>query len=107
MSASRKLRRQQQRDAAKNNPPTPKSPSQSSAHSPLSPGLTRLRRRVRYVLLFTTLIGLVLLRVFHDPVAQALQQYGMPARIALVLALLSPALFTWMIGLGELRDQSA
>ncbi|MBT9586810.1 hypothetical protein IV102_25930 [bacterium] len=102
MSASRKLRRQQLRDAAKNNSPTPSSP----AHSPLSPGLTRLRRRVRYVLLFTTLIGLVLLRVFHDPVAQALLQYGMPARVALVLALLSPALFTWMIGLGQLRDSA-
>jgi hypothetical protein len=60
---------------------------------------------VRYVLLFSTLIGLIGLRVFHEPVATGLLRYGLPARIGLVLLLLSPALFTWMVGLGELRDQ--
>ena len=100
MSASRRLRRQQAREAAKSQPRV------TGVGDPNQSGIARLRRRVRYVLLATTLIGLVFLRVFHEPVARALLQYGLAARIALVLVLLSPALFTWMIGLGELRDQA-
>lgn len=101
MSASRKQRRLQARLEAKKNPPPQPTPS----GAPAATGITRLRRKVRYVLLFTTLFGLILLRVFHDPVARILVQYGLPARIALVLLLLSPALFTWLVGLGQLRDQ--
>lgn len=97
MSASRSERRRQKREAARkttlSNPPDPRQQV-----------FARLRRRVRFVLLGTSLIGLLLLRVFHGPVAAWMVQYGFAARLALVLALLAPALLTWAIGLGELRD---
>ena len=100
MSASRRLRRQQSREAAKAAPPTPPT---------VEPGamtLARLRRRVRIVLLLTTLIGLVLLRLFNKPVAELLIKYGLTARLSLVLVLLSPAMFTWLIGVGLIKDEA-
>ena len=100
MSASRRLRRQQSREAARVAPPTP--PAVVPGNSVL---LARLRRRVRIVLLLTTLIGLVLLRLFNKPVAELLLHYGLTARLALVLVLLSPALFTWLIGVGQIKDE--
>jgi len=103
MSASRRLRRQQQRESSR------RQPSEEAAAPAVrlrDTPLFRLRRRVRHVLLLTTLIGLVILRTFHDPLAGWLQVYGLTARVALVLVLLSPALLTWLIGLGQLRDQS-
>lgn len=96
MSASRSQKRRDKRDAAKKKPPPAADPRQAI--------FARLRRRVRFVLLGTSLVGLLVLRVFHDPVAAWMVQYGFAARAALVLALLAPALLTWVIGLGELRD---
>lgn len=97
MSASRSEKRRQKREAAKKG-------VRPQSSSPRQAVFSRLRRRVRFVLLGTSLVGLLLLRVFHDPVSAWMVQYGFTARLALVLALLAPALFTWMIGLGELRD---
>jgi hypothetical protein len=97
MSASRSQRRREKREAAR--------PKVSPA-DPRQAVFARLRRRVRLVLLATSLLGLLLLRVFHDPVSAWMVHYGFAARLALVMALLAPALFTWAIGLGELRDAS-
>lgn len=96
MSAARSQKRREKREAGKKVP--------SSRPDPRQAVFARLRRRVRLVLLATSLVGLLLLRVFHDPVAAWMLQYGFAARLALVLALLAPALLTWAIGLGELRD---
>ncbi|MFN8612031.1 MAG: hypothetical protein U0931_31080 [Vulcanimicrobiota bacterium] len=93
---TRAERRRQQREAAKKQLPEADVEARRAV-------LTRLRRRVRMVLLLTTLIGFALLRFFHDQLVGPLQHF--PVRLALVLALLSPALFTWMITLGELRDK--
>ena len=98
MPATRSQRRRDKRAAAKGKVERSVGPSSRDRV------FTRLRRRVRYVLLGTSLVGLVLLRFFHQPVAQWLANYGFAARMALVLALLSPALITWVIGLGELKD---
>lgn len=98
MSATRSQRRREQRAAAKGKVES------SKGLSPRELVFRRLRRRVRYVLLGTSLAGLLLLRFFHQPVAGWLEHYGFAARVALVLALLSPALITWVIGLGELKD---
>ena len=97
MSASRSQKRREKRAAAKKQ-------TAPNAPNPRQAVFARLRRRVRFVLLGTSLIGLLLLRVFHDPVSAWMIQYGFAARLALVLALLAPALLTWAIGLGELKD---
>lgn len=96
MSASRSKKRREKREADKN--------GRSSGPDPRQAVFARLRRRVRLVLLATSLVGLLLLRLFHDPVSSWMLQYGFAARLALVLALLAPALLTWAIGLGELKD---
>jgi len=96
MSASRSQKRREKREAAKK--------QVAGAPDPRQAIFARLRRRVRFVLLGTSLVGLLLLRVFHDPVSAWMIQYGFAARLALVLALLAPALLTWAIGLGELKD---
>ncbi len=96
MSASRSQKRREKREAAKK--------QVASVPDPRQAVFARLRRRVRFVLLGTSLVGLLLLRVFHDPVSAWMIQYGFAARLALVLALLAPALLTWAIGLGELKD---
>lgn len=97
MSLSRSQKRRDKRDSAKKK-------SLSSAPDPRQAIFARLRRRVRLVLLATSLVGLLLLRIFHDPVAAWMLQYGFAARLALVMVLLAPALLTWVIGLGELKD---
>jgi len=98
MSATRSQRRRYQRAATKGKVKRGTGPSSRERV------FSRLRRRVRFVLLGTSLVGLLLLRFFNHPVAGWLAHYGFAARIALVLALLSPALITWVIGLGELKD---
>lgn len=98
MPPTRSQRRREKRAAAKGQV------ERSAVPSARNQVFRRLRRRVRYVLLGTSLVGLLLLRFFHEPVAGWLVHYGFAARMALVLALLSPALLTWVIGLGELKD---
>jgi hypothetical protein len=93
--SSRSERRRQQREAAKKQ----LSAADFQARRAV---LNRLRRRVRLVLLLTTLVGFGALRFFHDQLVEPLQHFWV--RLALVLVLLCPALFTWMISLGELRD---
>jgi hypothetical protein len=104
MSVSRKAQRQQAKQAGKPKTPKPKAPG-----LPVPPELrtevARLRRRVRYVLLSTTLGGLLLIRFFHEPVAAFLQNGGLAARIGMILVMLAPAMFTWMIGVGQLKDR--
>lgn len=93
--ASRAERRRQQREAEKRQLPAADLEARRAV-------LSRLRRRVRMVLLLTSLIGFALLRFFHDQLVEPLQHFSV--RLGLVLVLLSPALFTWVISLGELRD---
>lgn len=95
VAGNRSERRRQQREAAKKQLPAADLEARRAV-------LTRLRRRVRLVLLLTTLIGFGALRLFHDQLVEPLQHFWV--RMALVLVLLSPALFTWMISAGELRD---
>lgn len=97
VSASRSQKRREKREAARKT-------ARPGGPDPRQAVFSRLRRRVRFVLLGTSLVGLLLLRLFHDPVAAWMVQYGFAARLALVLALLAPALLTWVIGLGELKD---
>lgn len=108
MSVSRKAQRQQARQAAK----PPKEPKEARSKPRDVPPefrteVARLRRRVRYVLLSTTLGGLLLIRFFHEPVAAFLQNNGLAARIGMILVMLAPAMFTWMIGVGQLKDRQA
>lgn len=100
MSASRKARREAARRQARQSSPVTK-PAVDSA---VALHWSRLRRRLRLVLLTSTLAALIPLRLFREPLAHWLDRYGMAARLALVLVLLSPALLTWLIGLGQLRD---
>ncbi|MBX3168669.1 MAG: hypothetical protein KF760_14735 [Candidatus Eremiobacteraeota bacterium] len=97
MSVARSQKRREKREAAKKT-------ARLGTPDPRQAVFARLRRRVRFVLLGTSLVGLLLLRIFHDPVAAWMLHYGFAARLALVLALLAPALLTWAIGLGELKD---
>lgn len=97
VSVSRSQKRREKREAGKKK-------SLTASTDPRQAIFARLRRRVRLVLLATSLVGLLLLRIFHDPVAAWMVQYGVAARLALVMVLLAPALLTWVIGLGELKD---
>ena len=99
MSATRKARREAARRQARlGDQPPPVANAAVALH------WSRLRRRLRLVLLTSTLAALIPLRLFREPLAAWLDRYGMAARLALVLVLLSPALLTWLIGLGQLRD---
>ncbi len=102
MSVSRRARREAARREAKTALPSGAAAGQVDPRIALH--WSRLRRRLRLVLLISTLAALVPLRLFRDPLALWLEQYGWGARLALVALLLSPALLTWMIGLGQLRD---
>lgn len=99
MSAPRSARRQKARQEAR------KTEAANPPAMPRNPAVERLRWRMRGVLLLTTLIGLVILRVFNAPIAVFLAKYGLAAKLGLVMVLLSPALFTLMVGLGQLKDQ--
>lgn len=102
MSVSRRARREAARRQSK--APSPSEGSAGQVDPRIALHWSRLRRRLRLVLLISTLAALVPLRLFRDPLALWLDQYGWGARLALVALLLSPALLTWMIGLGQLRD---
>ena len=105
MSASRKARRQQARDQERAARPAVSKPTATSA-APLPKEWVALRRRVRLVLLATSISALIVTRIYREPLQQFLQQHGLWARITVVVVLLAPALFTWIIGLGQLRDAS-
>lgn len=105
MSVSRKAQREQARQAAR----PPKAPRPKDERNAVSEefrtGAARLSRRIRYALWSSTLGGLLLLRFFYEEVAAFLEAYGLAARVGLIALMLAPALFTYMIGRGQLRDQ--
>ncbi len=100
----RKAQREHARRLAKANKPKPVSPPASPAWH--NDDVARLRRRVRYVLLSTTLGALLLVRIQHDAVTNFLQTHGLGARLGFIMLMLAPALFTWLIGLGQLKDKA-
>lgn len=109
MSVSRQVaRRKAKSTASQEKAEHSKAKAQSLVASlgPQARARLELRQRVRHVLLITTLIGLVALRFFREPLSVFLHNYGIAARLGLISLLLGPAIFTWMIGYGQIKDQT-
>lgn len=100
MSAQRKLQRQRSRQSK---------PAASVAKAPSTEyfkASAALRRRVRLVLILTSLGAFFFLHFFREPMAALLDTYGLSARVAFMAILVGPALFTAMVGYARLRDET-
>jgi len=105
MSASRRLQRQKTRSQSKQARKAEVVAAKVSAPvDARARQVATLRARVRLVLVTTSMAALLVVYLFREPVAAILQQYGLAARVAFILILLGPALFTWLVGFAQLRD---
>lgn len=105
MSVSRKLQRQKARESERASAAREK--ASRPRQGPPADEVAKLRRRMRVVLVTTTLGGLLLMKLFNAQMTEFLQANGVWARVGFVLVLLAPALFTLLVGLGQLRDKGS